>query len=122
MALLLGIGMEAAIATTGAFRYASGSIAGGFVTPWALALWMQLATTLRFAFGWMRGRPLAAAAFGAVGGPLAFRFGAALGGGAIAAGMKGMLVLATAWAVSMVVLVRWAGRPGATEGYRFEGS
>ncbi|MEZ5977659.1 MAG: DUF2878 domain-containing protein [Planctomycetota bacterium] len=51
-----------------------------FVPPWIVALWFGFSTMARYALGWLDGRPLLAAALGAIGGPLAYfggtRFGA----------------------------------------------
>ncbi|MBL8858342.1 MAG: alpha/beta fold hydrolase [Planctomycetes bacterium] len=49
------------------------------VPPWISALWLGFATLPRFSLHWLVGRPWLAAAFGAIGGPLAFWGGMRLG-------------------------------------------
>ncbi len=50
-----------------------------FSPLWMTALWPNLAATLDSSLGWLSGRYVLAAAFGAVGGPLAYYAGARLG-------------------------------------------
>ncbi|MBX3374547.1 MAG: DUF2878 domain-containing protein [Phycisphaeraceae bacterium] len=66
------------IAFTGPARSGPGG-AVGLTTVWMVMLWANFATTLRSSMRWLRGRPVLAAGFGAVGGPLAYWAGARLG-------------------------------------------
>lgn len=66
------------IAFTGPARSGPGG-AVGLTAVWMLMLWASFATTLRYSLRWLRGRPVLAAGFGAVGGPLAYWAAARLG-------------------------------------------
>jgi membrane protein implicated in regulation of membrane protease activity len=69
---------------------------------------------LNSALYWLAGRPLLAAALGAVGGPLAYFGGVGLGALAFPGGLAWALALiAVEWAIAMPLLLglnRWAGR------------
>lgn len=91
---------------------------------WALALWLQLGTTLRFSLGWLSQRYLLAAALGAAGGPVAFLAGERLG--AATWGEPRWLTalsLAVVWGMATPALVFAADRIGAgrPSGYRWPG-
>ncbi|MGE0443252.1 MAG: DUF2878 domain-containing protein [Gemmatimonadales bacterium] len=76
--------------------------------PWILVLWLQFGTVLRHALRWLRSRPLAAL-LGAVGGPLSFRAGEALG--AVDFGdhrLRSLAALAAVWAFAMPLMITWA--------------
>ncbi len=80
LAAALGLGIESGLQAAGILSYASPWHAVPWLCPpWIAVLWIQFATTLRFGFRWLRGRPALAAVVGAIGGPLAFRAGEALG-------------------------------------------
>ena len=77
-----------------------------FSPPWLIALWLNLAAALNFSLAWLKGRHLLAAAFGAVGGPLAYYGGAKLGGVVTMPGGWDLLALAAGWA-AMTPLLAW---------------
>jgi hypothetical protein len=79
------------------------------VPPWISALWVAFAT-LPGAMRWLRGRPLRAALFGALGGPLSFWLGARLGATALPDPPLGLAALAFEYALAMPLLVRLAPR------------
>jgi hypothetical protein len=76
-----------------------------FLTPppfsplWMVALWANQAATLNSCMAWLRGRYLAGALFGAVGGPLAYLGGAKLGAAGIPS-HYGLLILGITWAAA----------------------
>ena len=72
--------------------------------PWMIALWLNLAAALNVSLAWLKGRHLLAAAFGAIGGPLAYYGGAKLGAAALP-GLYGILALAAGWAAITPLLV-----------------
>ncbi|NVN91305.1 MAG: DUF2878 domain-containing protein [Desulfuromonadales bacterium] len=104
------------------FLFDTAFVAGGVFTPlqhlfprpcsppWMVCLWLNFAATLNVSMAWLRGRYLLAAAFGAVGGPLAYYSGARMGATESLPTLKGMLVLALGWGVMTPVLVwlAWA--------------
>ncbi|MEO8195542.1 MAG: DUF2878 domain-containing protein [Thermoanaerobaculia bacterium] len=119
----VGFALDSAQALTGRL-----SFTGPFFTSnaalapvWVVMLWLQLGTTLRYSLHWLRGRFLLAAAFGAIGGPLAF-----LAGERLRAATWGeprwltALSLAVVWGVATPLLVFAADRigTGRPSGYR----
>jgi len=113
-AVALGIVLDGSLAGSGLLRYASPSPA--LLAPaWILALWAAFAMTLNHSMTFLRGRPAVAAAFGAVGGPLAYA-GAARGFDAVAfadPAWPAVLALGIGWASAMALLAalaqRWHG-------------
>lgn len=77
--------------------------------PWMVGLWLNLAATLNYSLGWLRGRPLLAACFGAVGGPLAYYSGARLGATHEVPSPGALLMLAVGWGV-MTPFLAWLAR------------
>jgi hypothetical protein len=86
MGLCAGIGLliDSTLAITGQVRFAAAWPAD-LAPYWMLCLWIAFATTLSHSMRWVMNRPVAAAAAGAVGGPLAY----------LAAGRLGALDIAT---------------------------
>ncbi len=80
-----------------------------FSPPWMICLWLNFAATLNVSLGWLRGRYLLAALFGAVGGPLAYYSGARLGATEALPTTTGMLLLAIGWGFMTPLLV-WLAR------------
>ena len=79
-----------------------------FSPPWMIGLWLNFAATLNQSLGWLHGRPLLAALFGAIGGPLAYYGGARLGATETLPGIEGMVLLAIGWGVMTPLLFRLA--------------
>lgn len=79
-----------------------------FSPPWMISLWLNFAATLNVSTAWLRGRYFLAAAFGAIGGPLAYYSGAKLGATEALPTTSGMLLLAIGWGVMTPLLVRLA--------------
>ena len=67
---LIGAVWDSAIVAQGLMTYPSGTFAAGLAPHWIIAMWTLFATTLNVSMGWLKGRPLLAAVFGAVGGPV----------------------------------------------------
>lgn len=116
----LGLVVDSLMGASGRLVFAEAPIP--WLAPaWVVALWVQLATTLRGCLGWLAPRPGLAALLGAVGGPLAFaggeRLGAAVWGEPRAATAA---ALALAWAIALPLLFRIARRlgDGHPTGYR----
>ena len=74
-----------------------------------ICLWLNFAATLNVSMAWLRGRYILAAAFGAVGGPLAYYSGARLGATEALPTTTGMLLLAIGWGIMTPLLV-WLAR------------
>ncbi len=103
-AAAVGFVLDGALAAAGIVAYARGPLPAPLAPLWILALWVLFAACLTRSLSWLRGRPLLAAAFGAVGGPISYLIGMRLGaiemGGAVS-----FLLLGLAWALALPALV-----------------
>lgn len=114
-AVACGIVLDGSLAGSGLLHYASAQ--PSLLAPaWILLLWAAFAMTINHSMTFLRGRPLLAAAFGAVGGPLA-HLGAARGFDAVVfadPGWPALLALALGWGLAMPILAvlaqRWKPR------------
>ena len=109
----LGLVLDSLVHTLGWILYPTSAWSLPTVPPWILSLWIGFATLPRLSLGWLRGRPLLAALFGAIGGPLSFHFGTRLG--AIAAGepaWRTYAFLALEYGTLMPLMLAAAPRPG----------
>ena len=107
-----GIGAlwDSALAALGLVVFPNGMLVEGTAPHWMIALWMLFATTLNVSLGWLKRSLLLAAAFGAVGGPLAYLAGAKLGALAIPQPVPAIAALALGWAVLTPLLLIVARR------------
>jgi Protein of unknown function (DUF2878) len=111
LALLFGLVSDGSLATVNFLGYAPAhpSIPTSTGAPlWILSLWCAFAVTLNRSLKWLQQRPPAAAAFGALGGPLAYS-GAARGWGAVefvAPAWRAEIWLAVSWATALYVFAR----------------
>jgi Protein of unknown function (DUF2878) len=95
----------------GTYRFTSGAVAEALPPAWMLAMWAQFATTFRFSMRQVVRRPMAAALFGAVGGPIAFLAGERLGAVDLLPPLTpGLIRLSVSWSVALVVLSAAARR------------
>lgn len=74
-------------------------------TLWMVALWVSFAATLRHALRWLSGRYLLGALLGAIGGPLAYRAGEALGAIQISDPVTGLAAVSVEWLLAMPLLL-----------------
>jgi hypothetical protein len=72
---------------------------------WMVLLWVNFATTLNASLGFLRGRYLLSAVFGAIGGPMAYYSGARLGAIFEIPATINLIILAIAWAITVPFLV-----------------
>ncbi|MGL6289111.1 MAG: DUF2878 domain-containing protein [Silanimonas sp.] len=106
IALPMGLVADSLLAISGILAFASPWPSTLVAPVWILAMWAGFALTLNHSMAFLRGRWLAAAVFGAVGGPLAY-WGAARGFDAVDFGLGlpvAMLALAVTWGVAMPAL------------------
>lgn len=112
-ALVCGAVVDGAMASSGLARYAASAPAlPGGAPLWLLAIWACFALTLRRSMRFLLGRPFAALALGAIGGPLAY-LGAARGWQSIAFAeprWQALALLALAWSLALPLLVLLATR------------
>jgi hypothetical protein len=86
------------------------------VSPlWMIALWPNLAATLNSSLGWLSGRYVLAAAFGALGGPLAYYAGARLGALRIDPSPTSFAAIAFEWLATLPLMVLLTDRTIARE-------
>lgn len=107
-AAVLGLLFDTALVAAGVFAPRREFFPHPFSPPWMIGLWLNFAATLNQSLGWLHGRPLLAALFGAVGGPLAYYGGARLGATETIPGMEGLAILAIGWGVITPLLFKLA--------------
>ena len=109
-ALACGLVVDGVAAASGLLVYASPRPA--LPAPvWIVLLWGAFAMTMNHSMAWFASRPWTAAAFAAIGGPLAY-LGAARGFGAVAfpvPSWPALAYLGIAWAYALPLLLRIAG-------------
>ena len=104
MATAVGLAVETVQIATGTYGFSSGMVNNALPPLWLLAMWAQFATTFRFSLRRVVTRPVAAALFGAAGGPLAFLAGERLGAVTLLPPLThGLLRLSIGWAIALVV-------------------
>lgn len=72
---------------------------------WIAALWLAFATTIHTSFSWLRNRLVAAAALGAISGPVAYAAGAALDVVTLPHLAFRVVVLVVLWGATLPILV-----------------
>ena len=110
VALVIGVVWETLLLACGWIEYPSGVIWAGVAPLWIVMLWALFAITLNSSLGWLKGRLLVAAVFGAVGGPLAYWGGMRLGALVFVEPLFAVIALAVGWAVLTPLLVVLAQR------------
>jgi hypothetical protein len=106
----VGAAFDSALVAVGWVAYPGGALIPGTAPHWIVAMWMLFATTLNVSLRWLRQRLPAAAAFGAVGGPLAYWGGERLGAIVFVAPAAASVALAVGWGMLMPCLCRLAQR------------
>lgn len=114
--MLLGTAWDSSLMLAGLFSFSNGVFADGIVPFWMIAMWALFATTLNVSMKWMKNRYLLAAAFGAIGGPLAYYAGSRLGAVVFSDTTAALLAVAAGWALIMPLLMALTTR---FNGYRF---
>ena len=108
LACAIGFVVESAVAMQGHVAYPSGQPVDGLAPYWMVALWGELAIALNVTMRWLKGRWWLAALLGAVGGPMAFSGGVALGGAVFIDKTAALVTLTGVYTVLMPLLV-WLG-------------
>lgn len=104
-AALLGAVIESGVVALGDVAYPSGQPVAWLAPYWMVALWGELAIALNVTLRWLKGRPLLAAAIGAVAGPLSFASGVRMGGARFIDQQPALLTLAVVWAAALPLLM-----------------
>src|SRR5262249_45045731 len=92
------------LVAVGFISYRDGTLVPNTAPHWIVCLWALFATTLRSSLRWLTRNLPAAAAFGAIGGPLAYAAAARLGGLDLLRLQPALLSLACGWAVLLPAL------------------
>lgn len=116
-AVFVGVVVESGHLAAGTYVFQSGTFVEGWPPVWIILMWAQFAATFAFSLRPIVTRPIAAALFGAVGGPIAFVAGDGLGAATLLPPMMtGLLQLAVSWGLAMVILSAIARREIAAGG------
>ena len=113
---LVGLFFDSLLVAFGWVAYPSGQFSAYLAPYWIVTMWMLFGTTLNISMGWLKGRPLLAAVFGAVGGPLSYIAGQKLGGIVLVDYAVAVTMLAIGWAVFMPLLLVIADKLNAGAG------
>jgi hypothetical protein len=97
---------DSALVLAGLLDFPEHARLGGPSTIWMAMMWVNFATVINASLGWLRGRPLLAAAFGLTGGPAAYWAGATLGAVTLPSGaVSGLIAVGVEWALAMPILL-----------------
>lgn len=110
LAIVVGAVADTLLARFGVVAYASPGSLAGSAPPWILALWALFAPMLREPMRWLHGRPMLAAAFGGVGGPLSYAAAEGLGACTFPDPGLAIIVLGIGWGVILPLLLALARR------------
>lgn len=106
---LLGFFLDSMWLQADLLRFASAGPWPGFAPLWIVSMWLGFGLTLNHSMAALASRPLLAALFGLLGGPLAYGIAAhAWGAVEIADGTLPYLAIALAWAVLTPLLLQLA--------------
>ncbi len=107
---IVGVFFDSLLVVFGWVTYPSGQFSEFLAPYWIVTMWMLFGTTLNLSMGWLKGRPLLAAVFGAIGGPASYIAGQKLGGIIFVDYYMALIALAIGWAVFMPLLLIVAER------------
>lgn len=112
IAIAVGLVLDSALAASDLVAYASALPSPHAAPVWIIAIWAAFSLTLRHSFRFLHGRLPLAAAFGAIGAPLAY-FGAGRGWHAVAfprGTAVALAALALGWLLALPLLIASAAR------------
>ena len=112
---LVGLFFDSLLVAFGWVAYPSGQFSEYLAPYWIVTMWMLFGTTLNISMGWLKARPILAAIFGAVGGPLSYIAGQKLGGIVLVDYGIALAALAVGWAIFMPLLLVLADKLSARE-------
>lgn len=96
--------LDSVLVLTGYLAFPEAARLGYPSTLWMVALWINLATTLRHSLGWLRGRVVLCALFGGAGGAAAYYAGGRLGAIHLPDPMIASLLICLLWALALPAL------------------
>ena len=104
VAALLGYCFDSALVLLGYISFPNYALLGYPSTLWMVALWINLATTLRHSLDWLNDRYLFISLFGGVGGALAYYAGNRLGAIILSDVIVSSVVVFFAWSIVLPLL------------------
>lgn len=104
-AMAIGAVWDTLLVWNGWLTYPSGMLLPFAAPYWIILMWALFATTLNVSLRWLKGRPLFAALFGAMGGPLAYLAGQRLGAVNFVHETNALLALLVGWAIFTPLLM-----------------
>jgi hypothetical protein len=110
LAIVAGAAFESLLVASGWVRSSPALLFGSVMPVWMVALWAAFATTLNVSLRALRRRYLLTAVIAAVGAPLAYQAGVALGALQWVQATPALLLVAAGWAVLLPLLMRTAQR------------
>ena len=109
-AALLGFGLDSLLVGLGAIAFPNSSFVTAPSPLWMIGLWIAFACTLKHSLAWLRPYPWLTAAFGAIGGSLAYLGGSKLGALEVSTSLQAIAVIGLMWAVVTPLLFVLADR------------
>ncbi|HSS62868.1 MAG TPA: DUF2878 domain-containing protein [Gammaproteobacteria bacterium] len=104
-AAAVGYAADSLLVLSGFIEFPPHARLGGPSPLWMVALWVAFAATLRHALRWLGNRYVLGALLGAIGGPVAYRAGEALGAVRIPDPLPGLTAVSVEWLVAMPLLL-----------------
>lgn len=112
---LLGVLFDSALARTNWVTYPNGILLAGTAPYWIVTMWLSFATTLNVSLRWLRSRVWAAAAIGAIGGPISYLAGQQFGALEFLFPAGALAFLAIGWALVIPALIWFSERFDGTQ-------
>ncbi len=117
----VGLVIDSTQIAIGLLHFKFQSLVPWLCPPWIIVMWIQFATTLRFSLRRLLHHPLAAATFGATGGPLVYVAGEGLGLVELSSPRSvTLVVISVLWALALTGLCTLAGRSKSERDYRID--
>lgn len=119
VAALVGLGLDTLLIRAERITFAEGVLLEGWAPYWMVCLWALFASTFEVSLRWLREKPVLAALFGALGGPLAYGAGARVGAATLLEPVwAGLLLVSLIYALATPLLMLLAREleAGAREG------
>ncbi len=116
--LILASVWESYLVRSGLLLYPNGILIPGTAPYWILALWVLFAMQFNVLFNWLKPHLWLACLLGALGGPLSFQGGVALGAATFPHPTSALIALGLGWGVLLPLLLaiarRWDGMQPAS--------
>ena len=109
-AAIAGYLLDSVLVLTGYLAFPEAARLGYPSTLWMVALWINLATTLRHSLGWLQGRVLLCALFGGAGGAAAYYAGERLGAIYLPDPVIASLLIGLLWSLALPALYALANK------------